>query len=145
MKEFVENQRNIHSLQLAGLTAISLLILQAMISIGTPDIGATISLIALALAIPALVFSTLNTLIVGTSAHITWLYIFLRAIGMTGAVVGIEAALWRLSWIAGAGFLLSGAIGMACHLRFQSYLRKILSERGGQEARATFIPWEQDT
>ncbi|HLI05368.1 MAG TPA: hypothetical protein VKV40_02250 [Ktedonobacteraceae bacterium] len=108
-----------------SLTAISLIIMQSFISLNYLDVAAWISIITLAFAIPIL---TSNTLIKITKARRrldvrdTMQEVLFYTTGMAVAYVGIVAAFWHISWIAGVVFFSSTLLALPTY--FWSLHRK---------------------
>lgn len=96
-----------------GLIGIGLLITQAFISLGTYDIPATISIFAFSIAIPFLAWNVLvrTALANENKDPETKGTLFLFVTGIIASLIGIDAAFWHVSWIAGVLLLISGAVG----------------------------------
>jgi hypothetical protein len=108
MEEFKKFEITVGQLVDAGLIAISLIILQDWISLGIPDPSSFVSLIAIAVAIPMLVFDLLIRRIPNRHAANKLHFFYIRMISILGAIVagiGIAAAMWHISWIVGVIFL----------------------------------------
>jgi len=120
MEEFKKFQITVGQLVNAGLIAISLIILQDWISLGIPDPSSFVSLIAIAIAIPMLVFDLLIRQIPNRHATNKLHFFFIRMISILGAIVagiGITAAMWHISWIIGIIFL---CISIFCFIVYVS-------------------------
>lgn len=98
-----------------GLIAISLIIMQDFIASRIPDISALISVLAFATSIPLLATSVLVELILRNYKnviHHSFYVHFVRTGGIFGNIIGIDAAFWHISYIAGVVFLISGSVGI---------------------------------
>ncbi len=107
MEEFKKFQITVGQLVDAGLIAIGLIILQDWISLGIPDLSSFVSLIAIAVAIPMLVFDLLIRQIPHRHAANKLHFFFIRMISILGAIgagIGVTAAMWHASSIAGVIF-----------------------------------------
>ena len=113
----------------SALIAISLIILQSLISLKSPDTSQFIAIIAFAIAIPLLAGAVgiyqceldyQRTIRLWTA--ITSLCLF---IGEVAAITGIAAILWHLSWIASLLFLV---LSLMMFLVYAIYTTQI--ERG---------------
>jgi hypothetical protein len=104
----------------SALVGIGLLITQAFISLGTLDIPATVSIFAFSLATPMLAFNVLvrNLLFRKKKNPGTRATIFLWGVGVIASAIGIDAAFWHVSWIAGVLLLTSGAIGLGIYIYY---------------------------
>jgi hypothetical protein len=98
----------------AGLIAISLIILQDYISTGISDTPIFISVIIFSLALPLLVGSVFRAKVITETGYRDIEYYkkkfritFLSGwIGTLCAFIGVDAAFWHLSWIAGLVFII---------------------------------------
>ena len=110
----------------AGLIGIGVVIVQALIAINATDAPAVIALLAFAIALPLL--GTLVILNVVQAkyryasypAYLTFAYI----LGEGSAGVGVVAAFWHVSWIAGVLIALSGLVGLAIYFAHSKQLQK---------------------
>lgn len=113
---------NLHQSALwsGGLAAVSIAMLQGLLSLSTLNVVAFISVISFALAIPIL---TCNTLVKLTKAerrgnvYDTKAEIFFYLLGMISGFVGVVAVFWRISSIAGFIFLISTFIALVVYFR----------------------------
>ena|SRR2546425_1080196 len=113
MEEFEKFINVNNRLARCGLIAISLIILQGWISSGVHDPSSFISLIAFAVSLPMLVFDLLFLqMSVGhyNLKKIQLPSLICRVVGISVACVGVAAAIWHVSWIAGVLFLVSGLL-----------------------------------
>lgn len=99
----------------SGLIAISLITLQDYISIGIADIPILVSLIAFSIAIPLLASRIiLAKWEIDCGYHNLWHYKNLLTtstlFGASCALIGIAAAFWHVSWIAGVLFLVASIV-----------------------------------
>jgi hypothetical protein len=96
-----------------GLVTFSLIIVQAFIATGLTDPASYICVFAFAIALPLMV---LHVFYFGTLRLLTTT-IAPGSVGMLSLgsvildVVGIAAAIWHISWIAGLLFIISGVAG----------------------------------
>jgi hypothetical protein len=108
MEEFKKFKISVGQLVDAGLIAISLIILQDWISLGILDPSSFVSLIAFSVAIPMLVFDLLIRQIPNRHAANKLHRFFIRVISILGVIsagIGVTAAMWHASHIAGVIFL----------------------------------------
>ena len=110
----------------AGLIGIGLIIVQAFLSSGASDTPATISVLAFALAIPLLAaLVMLNNAQAGYKyVSYPWYYSLAIMFSEMCAFVGVAAAFWHLSWIAGVLVTISGVFGLALYIAFSARLEK---------------------
>ena len=110
----------------AGLIGIGVVIVQALIGINATDPPAVIAMLAFAIALPLL--STLVMLnVVQTKykyASYPFYLTFAYVVGQSSAVVGIIAAFWHVSWIAGVLIIISSLVGLAIYLAYSRQLEK---------------------
>ncbi|HEY6287737.1 MAG TPA: hypothetical protein VIX20_18875 [Ktedonobacteraceae bacterium] len=107
-------------LALTGLIAISVIMLPVLVSTGTPDLFSKISLITLAISIPLLVFTFLFAQIPGNLSEallprrvyfiVFVIYVVFGSLGMTGATVGINLAIYHTYPLAGILFFVSAIV-----------------------------------
>lgn len=100
-----------------GLIGIAVVIIQPFLAAASLDTAATISIIAFAIAIPLLaalilvnrqeVFRRRRT----SSVMVT----VAQSVGQAAAFVGIVAAFWHISWVAGVCFLATGLLAVGVH------------------------------
>jgi hypothetical protein len=91
-----------------GTLAISLVLLQDLVSLNTADPAALTATFAFAIAIPLLAFTfSRNYLRKLTGKNFTLYEGLLSMFGFFSAVVGIGASIWHISWIAGVIFVVS--------------------------------------
>ena len=100
-----------------GLIGVAVLILQPFIGARSLDTSATISVIALAVAIPLLAGLAMVNWQEryrgrrSTSVSVT----VAQSISQAAAVTGIAAAFWHMTWVAGVTFLVAGLLAMLVH------------------------------
>jgi hypothetical protein len=119
----------------AGLIAISLIILQVWISSGTHDVPSLISLIAFAVSIPMLSFDLLlrkAPYLVISGKTMTIIADMNKFIGIIGAIIGIVAALWHVTWVAGLIFLIIGIISCSIYFIVSSDSKDLLKRAYGE-------------
>ncbi len=111
---------------LAGLIGIGVVIVQALISNRVTDLPAMIAFLAFAIALPML-----SMLVILTSLYTRYRYasfpLYLTAayvLGEGGAVLGVVAAFWHLSWVAGVLILISGLFAVGVYFTYTRQLQK---------------------
>ncbi len=111
---------------LAGLIGISVVIVQALIAINATDPPAVIALLAFAIALPML-----GTLVILLAAQAKYRYAsfpgyltFAYLMGEGGAAVGVVAAFWHVSWVAGVLIMVSGLVGLGIYFAYSKQLQK---------------------
>jgi Ca2+/Na+ antiporter len=115
----------------AGLITINLIILQVWISSGPPDPSSFISLIAIAVSTPMLSFDLLTRQIPDLRVPNKMTIFLLRMnaiLSVIIAAIGVVAAMWHVSWIAGIIIML---IGFYCYLLYNfvwNYTEKSLKK-----------------
>jgi hypothetical protein len=100
-----------------GLIGIAVVIIQPFLGAASLDTAARISIIAFAVAVPllaALILVNRQEVFRGrrTSSVMATLA---QSIGEAAACVGIVAAFWHISWVAGVCFLASGLVAVGVH------------------------------
>src|SRR5690242_13612249 len=95
-----------------ALLAISLVLLQDLVSIGVVDLATLISTIALSAAIPLNVGGFMIYMDMGErTSHLNEKHrnTFLRIkwLGAVCTIIGIDTSIWHVSWIAGTIFLIA--------------------------------------
>lgn len=122
-----EDYKRLNDLLYGGYLGISLLLLQAFVSLTTLDLPLLIALFALGVAIPLLAACIiLNNIlwIARYGSRSRWI-VFIRQIGPLCAIVGIISVFWHLSWISGVLFTISGSIGyLICATYYAQVLKK---------------------
>jgi hypothetical protein len=120
------------NLAFAGLIAISVVILQALISTATLDLTELISLSCFSLALPILAGGVVvNFVGIEMIGHLfpqgttpSWAQFLIWA-AFTIDILGIVAAIWHASWIAGILFLITTLFSFAIYL---PSIRKMLQK-----------------
>ncbi len=132
-----EDENKIADVSIAGLAAVSLITLQVMLSLGTYDLVAKISLIAFSVALPMLASTFINLMLIRTSKHMQRprlaLWFWITAI--TSTLIGVDAAFWHASWIAGGMFVVMSLIGLLFYRSFERSVARSLA-REQREGRA---------
>jgi hypothetical protein len=100
-----------------GLIGIAVVIIQPFLGAASLDTAARVSIIAFAIAVPllaALILVNRQEVFRGrqTSSVMATLA---QSIGEASACVGIVAAFWHISWVAGVCILASGVVAMGVH------------------------------
>jgi hypothetical protein len=105
------------SLMQGGLIAGSVALVQPLLTIEALDLASTISAVSFSIAIPLLVALLLVNQQEAFRQRPTGLRVVLvaKAVGQGLAVVGVTAAFWHVTWVAGVGLLVSGLLGVAVH------------------------------
>jgi hypothetical protein len=117
---------------LAGLIGISVVIVQALIAIRATDLAAMIALSAFAVSLPVLGALVMVDIVMerhetaSLPAYLNLAYF----IGENGAAVGVVAAFWHVSWVAGLLVLVSGLFGLGVYL---VYSRQLEKENAGED------------
>ena len=125
--EVGEDYKRINDLLYGGFIGISLLLIQAFVSLTTLDLPLLIALFALAIALPLLAACIiLNNIlwVVKYGSRSRWI-LFIKQISPICAIIGIIAVFWHLSWISGVLFSISGGIGyLVCTHYYAQVLKK---------------------
>jgi len=97
-----------------GLIGIGIVILQALLSVQILDLASLISIISFAVAIPLLATMVLlnHAQTSYRYASYPWYLTLIIVLGQGGAFIGIWAAFWHVSPIAGVLLPISGVIGL---------------------------------
>lgn len=111
---------------LAGLIGIGVVIVQALIAINATDLPAMIALLAFAIALPLLgTLVILNVVLAQYKYASVPVYLgFAYIVGEVSACVGVIAAFWHVSWIAGVLVVISGLVGLAIAAAYSRQLQK---------------------
>lgn len=133
MEDFQRYTDKISTIIDGGLLAICVVILQGIMSISTIDISLTVAIIALALAIPALVFLILIRILYAIPSlpeiETPMSHVVLMISGWVAAIIAVDAVIWHVSLIAGIVFLISGLAGFVIYSDFESKARSISKEQ----------------
>ncbi len=119
---------------LAGLIGISVVIVQALIANNATDSAAVIALLAFAIGLPMMaVLVMLNVLLArhryaSFPAYVTLAYVA----GEGGAAVGVVAAFWHLSWVAGVLIVVSCLAGIGIYFAYSRQLQKDNAPEGNK-------------
>jgi hypothetical protein len=101
-----------------GLIAFSLIIVQAFIAIGITDPASFISVTAFAISIPLLVLYLYSygalRLVTPVMAPARVVIVYFGSVFVD--VIGMDAAFWHMSWIAGLLFIIGGIVGIIVFL-----------------------------
>jgi hypothetical protein len=108
-QDAVFNNPELEKLAAGGFVGAGLVIIQAFIPLGMIDIPVSISILAFAVSIPLLGTNILAVTVSRkySTSKITHILFWL---GVIGASVGITAAFWHASWIAGVMFIASDIV-----------------------------------
>jgi hypothetical protein len=100
-----------------GLVGVAVLLVQPFLSASSLDASATVSVLAFAVAIPLLAALVMVNRQEAFRGRRTTSVTVLIAHGMAqlAAFVGIVAAFWHISWIAGVTFLVTGLVAVGVH------------------------------
>jgi hypothetical protein len=94
----------------SAMIAISLIILQNFFSTGFTDTPELVSVIAFAVALPVLALGLLTNIL--SKGKLEASPKLATIVGIPSAIIGIIAAFWHISWIAGVAILISGVVAM---------------------------------
>lgn len=100
-----------------GLIGIAVVIIQPFLGAASLDTAARISIIAFAVAVPllaALILVNRQEVFRGRQTSSVMVTVA-QSIGEAAAVVGMVAAFWHISWVAGVCFLGSGLVALGVH------------------------------
>ena len=100
-----------------GLIGIAVVIIQPFLAAASLDTAAKISIIAFAVAVPllaALILVNRQEVFRGRQAS-SVMVILAQSAGLAAACVGIVAAFWHISWVAGVTILATGVVAMGVH------------------------------
>ena len=100
-----------------GLITIAVVMVQGFLGASSPDASARVSTIAFAVAIPLLAALALVNLQEAFRGRYTpsALVTLARTIAQLAAIVGLVAAFWHISWVAGVTFLAASLIAVGVH------------------------------
>ncbi len=114
------------NLVLAGLIGISVVIVEALISIKASDPAAVVAILAFAIALPMM-----GTLVVLNGVLARYRYAtfpgyinFAYFVGEGSAAVGVVATFWHLTWIAGVLIVASCLVGMGIYFAYSRQIQK---------------------
>ena len=110
----------------AGLIGIGVVIVQALIGINATDPPAVIAMLAFAIALPLLATLVMLNVVQTKYKYASYPFYltFAYVVGQSSAVVGIIAAFWHVSWIAGVLIIISSLVGLAIYLAYSRQLEK---------------------
>jgi hypothetical protein len=118
-KDSAQEEEWIRQLNLiyAGLIVVGVYMVQPFLTAGSLDLSAEISVVSFSEAIPLLAaLAVINQQEVFrrrlTPSRIVAIT---RPVAQTCAFVGLVAAFWHISWLAGAGMLAGGIVGVGVH------------------------------
>ncbi len=122
---------------LAGLIGISVVIVQALIANKASDPPAVISILAFAIALPMM--GALVMINVALARHryasfpgyLTFAYL----LGECSAAVGVVAAFWHVSWVAGLLIMVSSLIGLGTYFTYIKQLQRENPPAGSETGR----------
>lgn len=120
----------LYNLYAGGLVIIILVILQDLISLGKLDLASYISILAFAIALPllcgTLVINAVESKYQYSSPHAKILKVIHVAfgIGVTLGLVGVAAAFWHISWIAGIVFIIALVVAIVVHAAYVADLNE---------------------
>jgi hypothetical protein len=121
---------NMKRLVCGGLIGISLIIVQAFLSIGFANAAATITILAFAIAVPMLALYIMSDIEFGTIiAENTKLLSILYWAGASASATGIVAAFWYMSWIAGIVIICSGLAGVIVYVIAYNQKYELITSR----------------
>ena len=110
----------------AGLIGIGVVIVQALIGINATDPPAVIAMLAFAIALPLLGTLVMINVVQAKYKYASYPFYltFAYIVGQSSAFVGVIAAFWHVSWIAGVLILISSLVGLAIYLAYSKQLEK---------------------
>lgn len=116
-----------------GLIGIGVIVLQALISIQSLDLASLISIVSFAVAIPLLAVMVLiyHAQTQYRYASYPWYLTLIIVLGQGGAFLGVFAAFWHVSWIAGILLATSGIGGLVI---YTIYLRQMERDNASRSA-----------
>ena len=111
---------------LGGLIGISVIIVQALLSSKVTDPPALIAILAFAIALPVMGTLVMLNVVLSRYRYISVPGYFTLAyvLGEGSAAVGVIAAFWHLSWIAGLLIVMSSLVGMGIYFAYSRQLEK---------------------
>jgi uncharacterized membrane protein len=100
------------------MIGVDLIVLQVFISLGVPDAASFVAVLAFAIGLPLLAAfiyiindPTIDyASVISSRKPLGWLLLICLMIGFLASLIGLSAAFWHMSWIAGIIFLVSGGI-----------------------------------
>ena len=119
---------------LAGLIGISVVIVQALIAVNATDPAAVIALLAFAIGLPMMAVLVMINVALAKSryasfpAYVTFAYIA----GEGSAAVGVVAAFWHVSWVAGVLIVVSCLAGIGIYFAYSRQLQKDNAPEGNK-------------
>ncbi len=111
---------------LAGLIGISVVIVQALIANKTTDPPTVIALIAFALALPMMGTLVMINVILSRNRYASFpgYLTFAYVLGEGSAALGVVAAFWHVTWVAGLLVIVSSLVGMTIYFAYSRQLQK---------------------
>ena len=135
--KFDNHALELHDMYAGGLIAISLVILQGFIGLTSLDVAALISMISFSAALPLLSGLLVLGLIERKYPYgsprtlIASLVRKLFILGIVLSFIGIGAAIWHASWIAGTVCVVSSIIAVIIYIPYAADL----DEKGDEEGK----------
>ncbi len=119
---------------LAGLIGISVVIVQALIAIKATDPPAVIALLAFAIALPMMGMLVMLNVVLAKFRYASFpgYVTFAYFMGEGGATVGVVAAFWHVSWVAGVLIVVSGLVGLGIYFAYSKQLQKDNAPEGNK-------------
>lgn len=116
-----------------GLIGIGVIVLQALISTPLLDLASLISIVSFAVAIPFLAIMVLiyHAQIQYGYTSYPWYLTPIIFLGQGGAFLGVFAAFWHVSWLAGILLAISGIAGL---MIYTIYLKELERDHAGESA-----------
>lgn len=116
-----------------GLIGVGVIVLQALISTPSLDLAALISIISFAVAIPLLAIMVLiyHAQTQYRYASYPWYLTLIILLGQGGAFMGVLAAFWHVSWIAGILLAVSAIVGL---ITYAIYMKQLERDNASQPA-----------
>jgi len=121
------NMRESRTTSHAGLIVLGVYLVQPFIT-ATLDLTSTICVVAFSLSLPLMAFLLMvNRLgsLYRDASH-PWYISVAKSLGILSACVGVVAALWHMTWIAGVVVMVGGILTLAAQSAFYSRLARAL-------------------
>ncbi|MFD9943577.1 hypothetical protein ACFWYW_05755 [Nonomuraea sp. NPDC059023] len=115
----------------AGFIAIGIVLVQPFLTVAELDVAALVCVLSFSVAIPLLAVLTMINQLRKTHRFLgsTPLLNIAKSVGPLTSCVGVVAAFWHMSWIAGLVLLASGTVAVIAYGGFFSVLPR---EMGGE-------------
>ncbi|WP_157245932.1 hypothetical protein [Nonomuraea typhae] len=126
-----ENWLDQDNLIYGGFIAIGIVLVQPFLTVSDLDAAALVCVLSFSVAIPLLAVLTMINQLRKTHQFLgsTPLINFAKGLGQAASVVGVVAAFWHMSWIAGVVLLVSGGFAV---IAYGGYFAILPREMGGE-------------